>query len=167
MLRELSGVIVVLALLGLTATPVEAENLTFNDVVMKLDAAVAPASAKPGETIEWKLTVELKKGWHTYPTAQADPNHSNFVTKITFPKIDGLSFVGDIKEPKPVIKKDPCGDIATLEGKVEFEQRIKIAADAKPGKIKVAVPVKMIVCSNDTCLPPKAVTVTAMIVVKE
>lgn len=145
----------------------QAQNLTFNDIVKKLDATIEPAKVKPGDTVTWKLTIDLLEGWHTYPTVQPDPNQSTFVTKITFPKIDGLSFTGDVKEPKPIIKKDPDGDIAMLEGVVTFERKITISRDAKPGKVKVQVPVKLQVCSKDTCLPPKTVTVTVELMVEK
>jgi len=160
-----TGLLVVVFAFGLSQA--SAQQLSFDDIVKKFDATVEPAKVKPGDTVTWKLTVDLLEGWHTYPTVQPDPNQSTFVTKITFPKIDGLTFTGDVKEPKPVIKKDPDGDIAMLEGLVTFEKKITIARDAKPGKVKVQVPVKLQVCSKDTCLPPKTVTVTVELVVEK
>jgi len=154
-------------LLWLAAAVAPAQNLSFDEIVKNVDASIAPKTVKPGDSVTWKLTLDIADGWHTYPTKQPDPNQSAFVTKITMPKVAGLSFSGEFKEPKAIIKKDADGDISMLEGIVTFETKIKVAADAKPGKHKLQVPVKVQVCSKDTCLPPKTVTVVAEIIVQE
>ena len=38
----------------------------------KVEAKFDPAEAKPGQTVTFKLTVELNDGYYTYPTRQAD-----------------------------------------------------------------------------------------------
>src|SRR5689334_13822810 len=83
------------------AAPAAAE--TFNQVVPKISATIEPATAKRGETVTWKLTVEIIPGWWTYPLRQVDPNTSN-TTTITFPDTTALVPVGDFVEP-PFEKK--------------------------------------------------------------
>lgn len=167
MIRHVRTFGAVIFLGTLAVNGASAQNLSFEDIVKRLDASVEPARVKPGSTVTWKLTIDLLEGWHTYPTVQPDPNQSSFVTKITFPKTAGLTFARDCKEPKGIVKKDPDGDITMFEGLVTIENKIAIAADAKPGKIKLQVPVKLQVCSKDTCLPPKTVLVAVDLVVTE
>src|SRR5689334_22199954 len=66
---------------------------SFDKVVKKVEATFEPATAKRGETITWKLTVEVADGWHTYPTKQTDPAAQTNVNKITPPTVGSAVFV--------------------------------------------------------------------------
>src|SRR5207253_10465601 len=59
-----------------------------------------PATAKRGETITWKLTVELAPGWHTYPVNRL-PKDGKFqqYTEIKFPSSPDVYFVGRVTDP--------------------------------------------------------------------
>src|SRR4051794_32116006 len=78
---------------------------SFDKVVKKVDATFEPAAAKRGETVTWKVTVEIEKGWHTYPTRQTDPNAQTIVNKIV-PKIGPVVFApATLVEPSDVKTK--------------------------------------------------------------
>src|SRR5947209_3515360 len=83
---------------------------TFEDVVPKVAAMIEPATAKPGDTVTWKLTVEITPGWHTYPTVQPDKNAQSYVNKITPPKTGPVQFVGPVTEPATPIVKPVAGE---------------------------------------------------------
>src|SRR5437870_8197637 len=78
---------VVVALLGwcvVSSDAAAAKTPTFEEVVKSIKATVEPATAKRGETVTWRLVVELIDGWHTYPTVQPDPGAEGFVTGLSF-----------------------------------------------------------------------------------
>src|SRR4051812_35701632 len=98
-------------LMSLLAGPVAAQGRgNFDDVVKRDEATVTPVTAKRGETVTWRLTVEIEAlGWHTYPTKQPEANAKSYVNKIT-PKAGGpLAFVeGTLVEPAdPILKPVP------------------------------------------------------------
>jgi DsbC/DsbD-like thiol-disulfide interchange protein len=134
-----------------------AQNQTFQDVVKKVEARVDSASAKRGETVKWSLTVEIADGWHTYPTKQNDPKADSYVNKIKFANQGGAIFVGELKEPATVERKEDEANISIVEGSGTWQRAIVISPDAKPGKIKIQVPIKILACA-DRCLPPQTVT---------
>src|SRR5947209_14056227 len=138
---------------------------TFEAVVQKVEATVEPATAKPGETVTWKLMVEIAPGWHTYPTVQPDANASSYVNKITPPKTGPLKFVGPVTEPANPIKKPLPGEdikeLRTYEGTVVWEQKAVVTADARSGETDVDVTVSILACDESGCLPPNKVPTTA------
>lgn len=130
----------------------------FKDVVPTVKATVEPTEAKRGETVTWKLTVEVIPGWHTYPTKQTDPNAESFVNKITFPKPGDVIFVDQLQEPANGIKQpDKDLDIkeyTVYEGKVTWTRKFVVSPNAKPGKLTIKVPVKVLACDK-SCIDGK------------
>src|SRR4051794_355075 len=76
----------------------------FDSVVRKIEATIEPATAKRGETVTWRLKIELAPGWHTYPTKQPEAAASSYVNKVTPPKKGDAIFVGSLTEPANPIK---------------------------------------------------------------
>jgi thiol:disulfide interchange protein DsbD len=133
------------------------DNKFFRNAVPKAWTSFEPSTAKRGETVTWRLTVELAPGWHTYPLQQVDPKAEDNVTTIKFPESGDVTFVGDVKEPIYKSKPDQEAGIRELhylEDKVlVWQRKALISADAKPGQISVKVPVRMQVCDANHCLP--------------
>jgi thiol:disulfide interchange protein DsbD len=129
----------------------------FLKAVPKAWTSFEPATAKPGETVTWKLVVELAPGWHTYPTSQVDPKAEDNVTAITFPKGGDLDFVEDLKEPTFKSKAEPEAGIRELhylEDKIlVWERKAVVSPNAKAGRLDVKVPVRIQVCDANRCLP--------------
>jgi thiol:disulfide interchange protein DsbD len=144
-------------------------GLKFNDVVTKVEATVEPATAKPGDTVTWKLTLELIPGWHTYPTRQPDPKADSQVNRIKLPTTGDVVAAGPVKEPpNPVKTAEPALEIKELhyyEGKVVWEAKLKIAATATPGVKTIKVPVTILAC-KESCLPPKTIPTEAKLTVE-
>jgi thiol:disulfide interchange protein len=142
-------------------------NLRFPDVA-EVEASVEPATAKRGETVTWRLTVELIPGWHTYPTKQNDPEASSSVNKITFPAPGDVIFVGDLQEPpNPVQKSEPpIKELLWYEGKAVWERKFVVSPDATPGAKTVTVPVRILAC-QESCLPPERITTRATLTVSD
>ncbi len=143
-----------------------AQNHSFDDVVKKVEAKFEPATAKRGQSITWKLTIELADGWHTYPTKQADPDADSFVNKFKFPTGLAAAFVADLKEPKGMTHNEAGTKITMIGGVGTWQRTVVIRTNAKPGKLKVKVPVKILACS-DRCLPPQIVNTEAEITISD
>lgn len=152
-----AGLILTLAVAGLLGTGRVQAAQTFNDVA-KVSVSVEPATARRGETVTWKLTVELIPGWHTYPTKQVDANAENAVNSITFPEMAELAPAGALQDPIGYIAKpDPGAMIKELryyEGKTTWEQKFVVRADAKPGTVTIKPKLRILAC-QEKCLPPQ------------
>src|SRR5438067_13315437 len=81
------------------APPVVAGPRDFGVVARKVEARFVPETAKPGETVTWRLTIELIPGWHTYPTQQVDPKAEGQVNVIKFPTSPDVIFVDQLQDP--------------------------------------------------------------------
>jgi thiol:disulfide interchange protein len=138
----------------------------FDEAVKKIEARFEPAEAKPGQTVTFKLTVELAKGWHTYPTKHRDPNVPAKPTLIKPPEGGDVIFVGTVQEPAdPHVKAIPelnIKDEVTYEGSPTWERKAVVSPKATPGEktVKLAK-FTIMVCDETGCLPPKTVPVSA------
>jgi thiol:disulfide interchange protein DsbD len=153
-----------LLLLGLWATlgsadegPPPSKSKSFLKAVPRAWTSFEPANATRGQTITWRLTVELAPGWHTYPLQQVDPKAQDNITTITFPANGDVVFVDQVKEPAFKSKEEKDAGIRELhylEDKVlVWERTAVVRPDAKPGKVDVKVPVRIQVCDANKCLP--------------
>src|SRR5438128_9064819 len=57
----------------------------YEKAVKKIEGKFDPAEAKPGQTVTFKLIVDLNDGYHTYPTVQPDKGAESFVNDIKVP----------------------------------------------------------------------------------
>lgn len=146
------GILIVVA-------PVEAQRPgreTTKDIVTKLESRFEPASVKPGDTVNWTLTMVLKPGWHTYPVRQTDPNSSN-VTTINVNGLPGLSPVGEVietSEEKSMSDPDSGKPLRLLEGTVIWQQKFRVTEQAANGTQRIVIPVRFQVCDDSHCLSP-------------
>ncbi|MGL6074068.1 MAG: hypothetical protein ACRC8S_07900 [Fimbriiglobus sp.] len=145
--------------------PKPKKNDWYTKAVKKMTASVEPAEAKPGQTVTWKLTLELEPGYTTYPTLQADKNAASMVNKFIFPDPGTVVFVGDTIDPPKFKKKaEPDASILELryyEGKVVYEQKLVVNPKATPGEVKIELPAfKLSVCDNNNCFPSRTLKPT-------
>src|SRR5262249_51257212 len=134
---------------------------------------ITPETAKRGETVTWRLTIELDKGWHTYPTQQSDSseNAQSQVTEIQLENYDGLIPVGPFKNPpgahttaKPKLK---IKKLYFYEDKVTWEQRFVVDPRTNPGTKEVKASITVFACDEVSCLSPKTVERTATLKVSD
>ena len=141
--------------------PPPKKNDWFTKAVTKFETTVAPAEAKPGQTVTMTFTFDLADGYTTYPTTQVDKNAEGMVNRITFPEAGAVVFVGDTIDP-PMFKKKVELDLGIKElryytGKVAFERKFVVNPSQKPGEITVTVPsFKLMVCDASSCFPAKS-----------
>jgi DsbC/DsbD-like thiol-disulfide interchange protein len=145
----------------------EARAQPFQDVVKKVEAKIEPKTAKRGAAVKWTLTIELADGWHTYPTKQPAAQHEAYVNKLKFENSASAVFVGELKEPEAKFVNEDGAMLAMFEGTPAWERTLVVRPDAKPGKIKITVPVVILVCNANGCLPPKKVNVEVELTISD
>ncbi len=153
-----------LCTLLLTAAMASAQSdAWYAKAVKSVEASFEPATAKPGQTVTFKLTIDLHEGYHTYPTMQKDKNADGQVNKIAFPEGGPLIFVGNVKEPKnPDVKAEPLLGIKALHtyhGIVVYERTAVVSPKATAGEVRVALKaLRLSVCDESSCYGPKTLT---------
>ena len=143
-----------------TEGPPPTKNKQYLKAVPTASVVIAPASARPGETVNWTLTLNLAKGWHTYPTHQEAQAVESSRTAFSFPQDESVVFVGPLIEPSPLSKEELgleglglSTKMLYLEGQVVFQRKLVVRPQAKPGSIKVPVTVTSLCCDERSCLP--------------
>jgi thiol:disulfide interchange protein len=146
-------------------------NDAFKDAVPTREATVLPGTVRRGQTVTLQLTFGLAPGWHTYPTRQTDPNAAdNYVSEIKISPPDGVIVVGQLQEPKPLSKAEPDLQIKELhyyEGKFTWRRELLVLPRATPGKKELKASIRLIVCDQNRCLPPRTESLTASFTVSD
>ncbi|HKB05863.1 MAG TPA: cytochrome c biogenesis protein CcdA [Gemmataceae bacterium] len=143
------------------------DQLTFDSAVQSIRGQIEPAEARPGQTVTYKLIVELTPGHLTYPTVQPDQRERDSKNVIELPAPADLIFVEPVRDPGGAATKP--GDKGTLSyypDGATWEFKAVVSPTASPGPRKVALKrFRVLVCDKDRCLAPKAVPVEATLVV--
>jgi len=139
--------------------------------VKSVEATIEPAIAKPGQTVVYKITVELHDGYHTYPTVQADKKAEYQVNAIAFAETSALIYVGKLKEPeKPDIRPEPVlgiKELRTYHGTVVYERTAVVSPRILPGDFTISLKsFDLSVCDANSCYGPKKLTPSAKLMVK-
>jgi Disulphide bond corrector protein DsbC len=150
----------VLLLLGIGSFgSVQGQTPDFDEVLKKIEATFEPGSARPGETITLKIRVQLRDGWHTYPTEQPEKGAKSQTNKLTVPEPGAIIFVDKTVDPAdPKSKAEPVLGVDELyyyPGGGVFERKAVVSPKAKPGDATVEVKFRVLVCDKNNCLPPK------------
>lgn len=151
MLAFLRFLLLFIALLG-AASQIEAQEER-----MEVTGTLSVKEAAPGEVFTLKLKLDVKEGFHTYPTRQKDPNAAAFVATI---KVKGgdqalVERKGDVKEPETKDKLDTTlgATIGTYEHPVEMEVPLAIKAKVTAGTAKFTISFVSQVCDEMGCVP--------------
>ncbi len=140
------------------------------EIVQKVEAYTDTTEVKPGQLITVKISVQLKAGWHTYPTQQEEKGANSFVNKISFPKSLDIIAVDKLMEPANAkFKAEPAirvKKMAYYPGGGVWEQKVIISPKATVGEKTIKVNMTLSVCDKDNCLPPKKIPLEAKIKVQ-
>lgn len=127
-----------------------------DDAIKKVEAVFEPAEAKPGQTVTLKIIVQLADGYHTYPVVQPSPEAKYSVNTIALPKDGPVIFVGDTVDPvSPKSKKVDDYELLEYPGGGTWIRKAVVAPSAKAGAIKTKIKLKLLVCDENNCFPPK------------
>ncbi len=123
--------------------------------------SVSPATAKPGDTVTYTVTAKIEDGWHVYAYKAKQAEEAPIATQFDFFDKAGLSPEGEwTPSEKPEVKKDPGfkDPIEYHEKTVSWSLKLKVPADAKPGKVTLKNQVNFQICNDTGCLPPTKTT---------
>jgi len=137
----------------------------FEDVVKKVEASFEPATAKPGQTVTLKVSVQLISGWHTYPLVQPEKAAKQFTNKLIFPSDGPVVYVGEIEDPPGAKEKaEPIAMIQKMHvypGGAAWERKAVVLPSAQAGAAASKLKFKVLVCDKENCLPPKTLELEA------
>ncbi len=142
---------------GVLALAPRTASAQLNPVTFSLRTAPGTTAVAPGSTFRAELTAKLDEGWHLYSITQ--PPGGPITTRITVPKDQPVTLGGKIEAPKPKTVFDPNFGMDTefYDGETTFVVPLQVAADAKPGVVKIAVATYFQACNDKLCLPPRTV----------
>src|SRR6185312_9210401 len=112
---------------------------------------LAADSAKPGDTVLAGVHLKMEPGWHTY---WKNPGEAGMATKIVWNLPAGVT-AGAILWPLP--EKLPPAEVTTYgyQNEVVLLVELKLAADVKPGALKLSAKVSWLEC-KEQCIPADA-----------
>ncbi len=135
--------------------------------------SVSPAEARPGDTVTYSVTAKIDAPWHIYKYSKTPVDNGPKYTEFDFFDTDGLKIDGDwTPSVAPIKKKEPAfPDIPFLEyheDEVTWSLKLKVPADAKPGKKTLKCQAGYMICSDSNCsfpgqwtLPEAELTITS------
>jgi thiol:disulfide interchange protein DsbD len=125
--------------------------------------SVAPAAAKPGESLKLTVNGAVLEGWHVYSLKQAPEGPTPLLARVE----DNAAAAADgaVSESKPVKLRDPAFGLDTqfYERAFTLTVPVRLKRGLKPGAQAIPVSVRFQTCNGRICQPPKTVHLNAII----
>jgi len=117
-----------------------------------------PVVAKAGATIEVKLPLQLRDGYHVNSNMPPDP----YLVPLRLTWDSGPLTVAGIDYPKPSFLKVDffAGPLPVFSGRFDLLTRFKVASSLQPGLVNVPGKLRYQACNDRMCLPPKTIDIT-------
>jgi DsbC/DsbD-like thiol-disulfide interchange protein len=117
-----------------------------------------PVAAKAGTTVEVKLPLQLREGYHVNSNMPPDP----YLIPLRLTWDSGQITVAEVVYPKPETHKVDffAGLLPVFSGRFELLTRFKVPASVQPGLVNVAGKLRYQACNDRMCLPPKTIELT-------
>src|SRR5579872_840637 len=117
-----------------------------------------PVAAKAGTTVEVKLPLQLREGYHVNSDKPPDP----YLIPLRLTWDSGPIAVAEVVYPKPEPHKVDffAGPLPVFSGHFELLTRFKVPASLPPGLVNIAGKLRYQACNDRMCLPPKTIDVT-------
>ncbi len=124
-----------------------------------LEAAVEPASAKPGDEVTLVLTATVAIGWHAYGTLE----QTNIPIALKPGKLQlaGLELIGAAQIPPGERHTTAIGDSFPLPNTFVVKQKLKVPAAMAAGEVVLKGALDYQICDENMCLPPTGAKFTA------
>ena len=133
-------------------------SVSFGQSINALTVApAAPLRAKVGTTVEAKLQLQVRSGYHVQSNTPSDPYL--IALKLTW-NAGPLESAG-VVYPKPQMEKYSFSDkpLSVFSGNFDVDTKFKVPANATPGPTAVTGKLRYHACNDNMCLPPKTVDV--------
>ena len=130
-----------------------------------------PATARPGDTVEYQVTVTVEEPWHIYAWADKQPAEGPRATEFDLFDLSGMTPVIDPKAKSvvwsssvpPTRKKEPAfpdlDSVSYHTSKVIWTLPMVVPKDAKPGELTIQNQIYFQICNAQACKPPTYSTV--------
>ena len=116
-----------------------------------------PVAAKAGTTVEVKLPLQLREGYHTNTNMPPDPYL--IPLRLTW---DSGAISAEVVYPKPELHKVEfsAAPLPVFSGRFELLTRFKVPDSAQPGLVNITGKLRYQACNDRMCLPPKTIDIT-------
>ena len=116
-----------------------------------------PVAAKAGTTLEVKLPLQLREGYHMNTNMPPDPYL--IPLRLTW---DSGPIGAEVVYPKPELHKVEfsTAPLPVFSGKFELVTRFKVPASVQPGLVNIPGKLRYQACNDRMCLPPKTIDIT-------
>lgn len=118
-----------------------------------VSASIAPADALPGKSARIHVNVTLDPGFHTYDIVQ--PEMKEVATQLSLSVPAPLQTVGDWTGTPPEEKVENQKTIFVHNEGPSWEIDLKIPGETLPGAYTITGKIRLVVCSDSGCLPPR------------
>ena len=123
--------------------------------------SVAPpprVTAKAGSTVEAKLAVELRDGYH----CNSDKPSDEYLIPLKLTWAPGVLEAAEIVYPKPQMEKYTFSEkpLSVYTGDFQIVTTFKAPASARAGQAMLTAKLRYQACTDRMCLPPKTVDVS-------
>lgn len=114
--------------------------------------------AKAGSTVDVKLPVELKTGYH----CNSDKPSDEYLIPLKLVWAPGVLQAADVVYPKPEMEKYTFSEkpLSVYTGNFEILTKFKAPASAPAGPAILTAKLRYQACTTRMCLPPKTVDVS-------
>ncbi len=135
-----------------------ASSLSFAQTSVLFIPKPDPVPAKAGVTVEIKLPLQLRQGYHVNSDKPPDP----YLIPLRLTWDAGALGSAEVLYPKPDLHKVEfsAAPLPVYSGKFELTTRLKIAPNAQPGLVNVPGKLRYQACDDRMCLPPRTVDLT-------
>jgi thiol:disulfide interchange protein DsbD len=116
-----------------------------------------PVAAKAGTTVEVKLPLQLREGYHVNTNTPPDP----YLIPMRLTWESGAITVAEVVYPKPSLHKVDFfpTPLPVFSGRFELLARFKVPPSTQPGLVNVTGKLRYQACNDRMCLPPKTIDI--------
>lgn len=125
---------------------------------------VPKLSVKRGASVEVRLPVELRSGYHVNSNTPSE----SYLIPLRLTWDESLLKVESVKYPKPEMEKYPFAEqaLSVFTGNFEIATRFTAPKGAASGPNIVTGKLRYQACSNVACLPPRTLDVQLSVVIQ-
>ncbi|HLL88547.1 MAG TPA: cytochrome c biogenesis protein CcdA, partial [Tepidisphaeraceae bacterium] len=155
--RRLLGLLALLPLL-LAASPLGGDaNLFGGSPEAKVDAKLSVSALQPARSASLAVVIDIPPGLHAQSHTPSQKTFIPLTVTLTPPAQPSVTF-GDPQYPSGVDKTYPAlGKLNVYDGQVIVRVPVTVGPDAKPGDATLAGSVRLQMCDDKFCYPPKRV----------
>ncbi len=132
-------------------------SLSFAQTNVLLMPKPGPVVARAGTTVEVKLPLQLREGYHVNTNKPPDP----YLIPLRLTWDSGPFTSAEVVYPKPELHKVEFSKepLPVFSGRFELLTRFKVAKSVQPGLVKVPGKLRYQACNDRMCLPPKTIDI--------